>query len=281
MPKKAINKKSAAPKAKSSTKSPKRKFLPWLIVGLLALGTILLLTQVQQKQQTVSRAAGDCTVSATDLAEKPMEQEFFKLINDYRTQNGAPALILSKELRKPAQWLTNDMVAKNYLEHTDSLGRDVEKRITECGITIQNGEAENILNGDKTAQEAFDTWKNSPGHNQNMLDAENKQIGIGITEDTWATVFLKDDPNAKAQTNAVPSPNCLGPCATGTVRPAVSPSASVSAAPVSTAPTAVVPSQVSPSPVTIPAPVSNNDPGPLGFIVLFLKLILSIFQNLF
>jgi uncharacterized protein YkwD len=39
---------------------------------------------------------------------------------------------------------------------------------------------ENIAAGFSTAQDVFNAWKNSPGHNANMLDPSFKAIGIGL-----------------------------------------------------------------------------------------------------
>eukprot|EP01041_Mallomonas_annulata_P015586 gene15586-32927_t len=39
---------------------------------------------------------------------------------------------------------------------------------------------ENIYAGGQSAAEAFDAWKNSPGHNTNMLRPQYNYIGIGI-----------------------------------------------------------------------------------------------------
>ena len=70
------------------------------------------------------------------------------------------------------------MADKSYFSHTDSLGRSPEVRGRDCGT--RTGIGENIAAGTvrDTAQEAFDAWKASSGHNNNMLYASYKQIGI-------------------------------------------------------------------------------------------------------
>lgn len=262
------NKKTMKAKTKSTVKAKKRNIVPFVLVGVLVLSTALFLTQLQQQQQTISKAAGgDCTVSDADMQENPQEQEFLKLINDYRASNGAGPLTLSKELKKPAEWYSNEQ-AKNYLDgtHNDALGRTPEQRYVDCGVTIKSSDAENKLYGDATAADAFNTWKNSPGHNENMLDPNSKQIGIGITGDTWVTVFSGDPPPATDQ-NAVPSPNCLGDCPTASV------SASPSISP-ATSPTASASSKV-----TVPTNFDANANSPLGILVLFLQLILKLFSG--
>jgi hypothetical protein len=71
------------------------------------------------------------------------------------------------------------MANQNYFSHTDSAGRNPSTRVQQCGFP--GGAGENIAAGTvrDTAQEVFDAWKASSGHNTNMLNSSYKQIGIG------------------------------------------------------------------------------------------------------
>jgi uncharacterized protein YkwD len=121
-------------------------------------------------------AAGDCTVA--DNTFDAQEKEFARLINEYRASKSLPALTVSVNLNREASWHAKDMADKNYFSHTDSLNRSPETRGRDCGTTT--GIGENIAAGTvrDTAQEAFDAWKASDGHNKNMLNGSYKQIGI-------------------------------------------------------------------------------------------------------
>lgn len=121
-------------------------------------------------------ALTNCTVS--DNTFDSQESAFLTLINNYRAQNGLAALTLSTNLNRSSSWLAVDMAQKNYFSHTDSLGRDPSARAEQCGYP--SGAGENIAAGTvwDTAQEAFDAWRNSAGHNANMLNASYRQIGI-------------------------------------------------------------------------------------------------------
>lgn len=123
----------------------------------------------------VASAAGDCTVDPSQDAD---EQTFLQLINAYRVQNSLPPLALSYELSKSAQWKSNDMGARNYFAH-DDLTRTWDTRIRDCGYGYNAWLGENIAAGQQTAQSAFDAWRNSPGHNANMLGVHYTAIGIG------------------------------------------------------------------------------------------------------
>lgn len=106
------------------------------------------------------------------------EQAFLTLINDYRAQNGLTALSVNSHLRDAATWMSEDMAAKNYFSHTDSLGRNPFQRMAAFGYSYNTWKGENLAAGISTAGAAFGLWKNSPGHNSNMLNPNYKVIGI-------------------------------------------------------------------------------------------------------
>ena len=123
-----------------------------------------------------AEALTNCTVSSASLDSE--EQAFLTLINNYRAQNGRSALTTSTNLSRAAAWHATDMAAKSYFSHTDSLGRSVGTRVAQCDGLPSNGE--NIAAGTvkDTAAEAFEMWRNSSGHNANMLNSSYRQIGI-------------------------------------------------------------------------------------------------------
>ncbi len=126
--------------------------------------------------QSSASALTNCTVS--DMTVDAEEARFLTLINTYRAQNGLGALAMSTNLNRAATWLAVDLATKNYFSHTDSLGRSPSTRAQNCDYP--GGAGENIAAGTvrDTAQEAFDAWKASAGHNANMLNSSYKMIGI-------------------------------------------------------------------------------------------------------
>jgi hypothetical protein len=107
------------------------------------------------------------------------EQAFVTLINNYRQQSGRVPLKISDKLQTAAEWMSGDMGAKGYFSHTDSLGRDPFQRMTAFGYTYSTTKGENIAAGNSTAADTFTQWKNSSGHNANMLNANYRVMGIG------------------------------------------------------------------------------------------------------
>lgn len=115
------------------------------------------------------------------------EQAFLTLINNYRQQNGLSPLQASVSLTNAAKWMSADMAAKNYFSHTDSLGRDPFVRMASFGYNYNAYKGENIAAGYSDAANTFNQWKNSAGHNANMLNANYKVIGIGRVANTAST----------------------------------------------------------------------------------------------
>jgi len=194
-----------------------------------------------------AHAAGDCTVSAASIALDTSESQFLVLINNYRAQNGRAPLAASYTLSRAAQWKSSDMAANNYFAH-DDLTRTWVARIRDCGYTQNAYIGENIAAGQNTAQSVFDAWKNSPGHNSNMLSANYTAIGIGLAyvpgspygyywtnefasiNDGWVTVT---QPSSTATRTSTPAP----PTAT---RTAVAPTATPTKTPPAATPTSTI-----------------------------------------
>lgn len=108
----------------------------------------------------------------------PEEEAFMTLINDYRQQNGLQQLSINVEIQAAAEWMSADMGENRYFSHTDSLGRTPWERMADFGYDYNTWKGENIAAGFTTAQSVFTAWKNSDGHNANMLNANYKVMGI-------------------------------------------------------------------------------------------------------
>ncbi len=121
-------------------------------------------------------------ISAAAPAAYAYENEelaFLTLINNYRAQNGLPALSMSNALYNASEGHSADMGLRNYFSHTGSDGSSPWDRIRAAGYTYNTYLGENIAAGYVDAQSVFDAWRNSPPHNENMLSANFLAIGIG------------------------------------------------------------------------------------------------------
>lgn len=141
----------------------------FLTVGAVAIGRAGIATQDS------AAAAGDCTVDPSLDSE---ELYLLQLVNDHRAQNGFGPLAASWTLSKAAQWKSQDMATNKYFAH-DDLTRTWVQRIRDCGYGYNAWLGENIAAGNSGALATFNQWKNSAGHNANMLNANYTAIGIG------------------------------------------------------------------------------------------------------
>ncbi len=210
-----------------------------------------------------ARALVNCTVG--DYSTDAEEAAFFALLNDYRAANGLSRLTLSTNLDRGATWIIEDMAPNHYFAHTDSLGRTPYQRGLDCGYP--EGAGENLAGGWNwdTAQEVFDAWKASSGHNQNMLGSFYTQVGIARLYDAnadygwyWATTFgAANDSTSGAQSAPSPTPTATtvaptstptAPPAAPTLTPTAVPPAATPSATATATPTATRTSQPPPSP---------------------------------
>lgn len=203
---------------------------------------------------THSRPAMALTNCDTNSAElNSVELQVVAAVNAFRAENGLGALKVSPNLSRASAWMTEDMLAKNYFDHTDSLGRSAFTRMRDCGYG-SSGAGENLAMASASAQAVVEMWKGSAGHRANMLNANWVVIGVGNAGPYWATNFGNlDDSGDTGSGGGAPSgpatPTPFPPTSTPLPRFATPTNAAPSASATPVAPTAT-PTQF--------APISSN-----------------------
>lgn len=228
------------------------RFAPLPAIALAALIALVALLSVSLSPRNAAALDGE-------------ESAFLTMINNYRAQNGLGALSTNDKLRNAALWMAQDMAAKNYFSHTDSLGRDPFARMADFGYTYNTWKGENLAAGVAGAAGAMDLWKGSPGHNQNMLNPDFTVIGIARANNPnssfgwyWVTDF-----GGQGDPGPAPAP----PPAPATPPPP--PPATPAPPPVTPAPTPV-PATPTPVPAT-PTPSPKPTPVPEPHTVVLLR----------
>lgn len=124
------------------------------------------------------------------------ERAFLDLINNYRRDHDAGKLALNDALGAAAEHHSADMAKKDYFKHNLSNGDSAEENIRRFGYTNYSHVGENIAAGFASANDAFDAWKTSAGHDRNMRSRNFTEIGIGRAQDKsskygwyWTTTF--------------------------------------------------------------------------------------------
>ena len=107
-------------------------------------------------------------------------KELLSQINHYRISNGFKTLSFDKNLADLAQGHCADMQRRGVLCHDNFDQRFRKSGHTSC--------VENVGWNYNSAKELFIAWKNSGGHNKNMLTDDLQRVGISIAG-TYVTFF--------------------------------------------------------------------------------------------
>jgi hypothetical protein len=126
------------------------------------------------------------------LAQSPSidaeESAFLTLINHHRASQGLPPLALSSTLSQAAEAHSAWMANQNCFSHQCSGEPDYVQRMWGAGYpNAASAYAENIAAGQVSAGDVFNSWKNSSGHNRNMLHSSMRAIGIARVYDGAST----------------------------------------------------------------------------------------------
>jgi uncharacterized protein YkwD len=108
------------------------------------------------------------------------------LVNHERALAGLPALKVNATLQSVAQAKSEDMVARDYFDHTSPDGVTAAQRVLNSGY-VPDGSSytigENIAFGTLslgTPAQIVQAWMQSPGHRENILDAHYRETGMGV-----------------------------------------------------------------------------------------------------
>jgi uncharacterized protein YkwD len=129
-------------------------------------------------------------------------------INSYRTANGRSTLATNAGLQQAAQQYAQFLANRDQGSATDwhTLdGKSPQQRAAAAGYT--GGVWENVQTNWGYAdpvKAAMDWWKNSPGHNANMLNPDHKVMGVGAAKSAsgkWFFVAMFGQQTSGGNTN--------------------------------------------------------------------------------
>jgi uncharacterized protein YkwD len=125
------------------------------------------------------------------------------LLNDERAAHGLGPLARNEILDRVSAAYSQRMVAENFFAHTAPDGSTLTMRVRGGGYLRPNtgwAIGENIAWGQgplSTARSTVAAWMASPGHRENILAADYREIGIGIVPGTpgdtsWGATYTTD-----------------------------------------------------------------------------------------
>ncbi|WP_119168060.1 CAP domain-containing protein [Algihabitans albus] len=106
--------------------------------------------------------------------------ELLRRINSYRESLGLTALNLSAKLEAAALAHDADMATQNYFAHRSPDGHSLKDRLEALGYAFHFA-AENLAGGQRTPREVLESWKDSLGHNTNLLMPRVTEAGVAFS----------------------------------------------------------------------------------------------------
>jgi cysteine-rich secretory family protein len=97
------------------------------------------------------------------------------MISQYRREHGLPAVKTDPQLTAVAERQAKAMAAAGVLDH--DVAGPFASRIANTGI---DSGAENIAVGSKTWEQTLKMWKESSGHNANLLRRDGELLGVAV-----------------------------------------------------------------------------------------------------
>jgi uncharacterized protein YkwD len=122
-------------------------------------------------------------LSDRDYSRTALDHEKARdIINQYRKDNGLKPLKLNSELAVAAKAHSRDLAKWDRISHYGSDGSNPWDRVKRAGYKAKLT-AENVGTGQITFDEVMKGWKESPGHNKNLLLADAEHMGIALVQD--------------------------------------------------------------------------------------------------
>jgi len=129
-----------------------------------------------EKAPTGALSDRDYSHTALD-AEKARD-----IINQYRKDKGLKPLKLNAELTEAAKAHSRDLAKWDRISHYGSDGSNPWDRVKRTGYQARLA-AENVGTGQVNFVEVMRGWKESPGHNKNLLLTDATHMGIALVQD--------------------------------------------------------------------------------------------------
>ncbi len=104
------------------------------------------------------------------------------IINQYRKEHGLKPVKLNTELTAAAKFHSRDLAKWDRISHYGSDGSNPWDRVKRAGFKARLA-AENVGTGQIDFGEVMKGWKDSPGHNKNLLLADAEYMGIALVQE--------------------------------------------------------------------------------------------------
>ena len=134
----------------------------------------------------------------SEAYQSEYRKEFYKLINAHRASNGKQPLTPESGLERWAYLKSKHMADYNYFDHYYN-GQLIHQMYPNEGGSARFS-AENIYyargytpTAKEFAQQSFNGWKNSKGHNENMLEGSYNHVGVAVYQSNDGKIYATTD----------------------------------------------------------------------------------------
>ncbi len=152
-------------------------------------------------------------IAVTIAATSACADDITALISQYRREHGLPAVKTDPKLTAIAERQAQAMAKSGIMDH--DVDGSFASRI--AGANLAAG-AENIAAGTRTWSDTLRIWKESPGHNKNLLTPGADIVGVAVAHNDstkykvyWAMVIGRRDVKRKPGTLVAVKPAAVKP----------------------------------------------------------------------
>lgn len=141
----------------------------------------------QQVEAPVKTPATNVSQSVSEF-----EKQVVDLTNAERAKAGLKPLEIYSPLMDVAQAKSEDMAKNKYFDHNSPTYGSPFDQMKAAGISYRAA-GENIAQGQTTPAQVVQAWMDSPGHRQNILNANFTHIGVGYVANGnyWTQQFIQ------------------------------------------------------------------------------------------
>ncbi len=135
------------------------------------------------------------TITSKESEFEAWAQRVLELTNAERAKAGVGPLEWDDTLAELGRAHCEDMVSRDFFSHDNPDGETPFDRMKKAGVSYRAA-GENIAAGQYSPEAAVEAWMSSPGHKQNILNAEFTSLGVGVVKGGeygiyWAQEFAR------------------------------------------------------------------------------------------
>jgi len=153
-----------------------------VLTGLPTLRDYFPADNIGESYAALQNRASDHIPLPVVYGEKLNPESIIRLTNKARTDNGLDELAENRLLNQIAEARARDMLEKQYFAHVSPTGEQASDLAEDVGYAYKII-AENIGKGAfYSNQKIVDGWMQSPGHRDNMLSGDIREMGAAVLE---------------------------------------------------------------------------------------------------